>query len=269
MPTARFFGTCSRPDTHDICLLIRIFCRNLVSEADSTLHQMSTISLISFDLDHTLFDFDRTLNEALLAVSRYLEIEGDYLVTPSKLQEHRNEIAATSDGGSMKLLDLRRASFAVALCTHPNKERLVEGAMHVFETSRFGDQYLYPGSESVLKTLSQSYRLAALTNGNTDPAVTSLAGLFEATIFAETYGYKKPDKRIFELMLSSLGIEDATSVLHVGDSLITDVQGANEAGLKSVWFNPQGKSNRINISPSYEVTSLEQLLDIAPLLCSS
>lgn len=230
---------------------------------------MSKISLISFDLDHTLFDFDRTLNEALFAVSRYLEIEADLLVTPAELQEHRNELAATSDGGSMKLLELRKASFAIPLCTHPKKDQLVKGAMQVFETSRFGDQHLYPGSKSVLKTLSQSYRLAALTNGNTDPEATPLAGLFEATIFAETCGYKKPDKRIFEAMLGSLGIEDAMSVLHVGDSLITDVHGANEAGLKSVWFNPQGKNNITDISPSYEVTSLEQLLDIAPSLCPS
>lgn len=226
---------------------------------------MSKISHISFDLDHTLFDLDRTLELALIAVTQFLKDEVGIHLDSATLHEERNEIAKTPEGKSMKLLELRRASFASILQWHPDTIDLVDGAMQVFESVRFNQNVLYTDSVSVLRQLSQSYVLAAVTNGNTDPEATDLAGMFEVCVFAEDCGFRKPDTRIFDLMAKRLGIKDNGSVLHVGDSLIDDIQGGNSFGIGTVWFNPTGKSNNTNIVPSYEVKSLAELPKIACL----
>ncbi|GGG53584.1 hypothetical protein GCM10010918_02870 [Paenibacillus radicis (ex Gao et al. 2016)] len=51
-------------------------------------------------------------------------------------------------------------------------------------------------------------------------------------------------------------------VLHVGDSLISDVSGAQQAGIKVAWINRNHKPLPSNCSPDYIVKSLEELLPI-------
>jgi putative hydrolase of the HAD superfamily len=55
-----------------------------------------------------------------------------------------------------------------------------------------------------------------------------------------TAGVAKPDPAIFRLALESLGVPAGDTVLHVGDSLRSDVDGALAAGLQPVHFDPYG-----------------------------
>jgi putative hydrolase of the HAD superfamily len=51
-------------------------------------------------------------------------------------------------------------------------------------------------------------------------------------------------------------------LIHVGDSLQTDVEGANRAGVYSIWLNRQGRTNQTNIQPDFEIGSLAELLGL-------
>ena len=224
---------------------------------------MPALTHISFDLDETLFDFARTLNDALQAVTTYLQQTAGIHISPLVQQTRRTALFKSQDSKDLPLLELRRLSLTSLLKKHPDQTQLVTGAMEIFEKVRFTQIYLFPDAEAVLRRLSKSYTLTAVTNGNTDPETTVLRGLFKTVVSAETCGVSKPDPRIFDLMRARTGNPDPSSVLHVGDSLHSDVEGANEAGLTSVWYNPTQAPNTTDIAPTYELAALRDLPALA------
>ena len=48
-------------------------------------------------------------------------------------------------------------------------------------------------------------------------------------------------------------------MMYVGDSLESDVAGSNGVGAVSVWFNPDGLENYLNVHPDYEIRSLSEI----------
>ena len=220
---------------------------------------MPKLELISFDLDRTLFDFERTLNEALQAVTVFLAAETGIVVSVNQLHKRRNDLSKTHRGRSMDMLALRRESFASFVSERSNRLEIIDGATFAFAEVRFKQLHLYEGAERVLRDIAKTYKLAAVTNGNSDPEQTPLAGLFETIVFSEECGFQKPDTQIYEVMMSRAGIECSATVCHVGDSLIEDIQAGNNLGFATVWFNPYSKHNETGIIPTYEIAALNQL----------
>lgn len=101
---------------------------------------------------------------------------------------------------------------------------------------------LVPGAAEVLQNLQQAgYRLGVISNWDV-----LLPGILEATGLLEHFdhvsasglvGFAKPDRRIFEHALQGLGVEAAEAV-HIGDSVTADLQGAEQAGLRAILFDP-------------------------------
>ena len=85
---------------------------------------------------------------------------------------------------------------------------------------------------------------------------------FDLTILAENFPYEKPDPRIFAVLLSKLELTVPERIIHVGDCLTNDVSGANQAGLKLVWYNPGQKLASPTIKPDFEITHLAELISL-------
>lgn len=66
--------------------------------------------------------------------------------------------------------------------------------------------------------------------------------IFEFVISTSEYGFRKPDKRIFELALKKLNLQH-DDVWYIGNSFKYDVVGARNAGIFPIWFNKQNNSN--------------------------
>ena len=78
------------------------------------------------------------------------------------------------------------------------------------------------------------------------------------------YGVKKPHPLIFETALAKLEVDSSTTWF-VGDTLEADIAGANESGLFSIWYNPDGNESG-PIAPNATIrswTELEELVDAA------
>ena len=69
--------------------------------------------------------------------------------------------------------------------------------------------------------------------------VTPAGPYFDAAFKAHEVGIAKPDARIYQAAITHLGL-NADQVLHVGDDARADAWGASQAGLQSVWVNPDG-----------------------------
>jgi putative hydrolase of the HAD superfamily len=115
---------------------------------------------------------------------------------------------------------------------------LADAAFDVFFAARQKVD-LYDGVHHALAQLAVRYPLASLSNGNADVFCTSAAPYFTAAVSAREIGVAKPDARIFHAAAAQLQLP-VEAVLHVGDDASTDVLGALEAGMQTVWVNTQG-----------------------------
>lgn len=105
--------------------------------------------------------------------------------------------------------------------------------------------------------------LGLLTNGAPDLQREKLKGAgiadyFDQVIISGDLGVGKPDPRIYEAILSRLGVTTREAVM-VGNSLESDIQGAQAIGMKAVWLNRAGTSRDGAIVPDAEVRSLTEL----------
>ncbi len=96
----------------------------------------------------------------------------------------------------------------------------------------------------------------------------SLEGLglrryFGAVITSAGAGYYKTDKRIYQAALAALGNPPAETVVHVGDSLPYDVAGAQAAGMRAIWYNPQRKPSDSQVAqPEAVIGEMSELMQV-------
>ncbi len=122
----------------------------------------------------------------------------------------------------------------------------------------------YTGVIEVLTMMKKSYRLAAVSDGQSLWARPELrmAGLdkfFEFAIVSGDHGFRKPDKRMFELALEKLEIAPHEAV-YVGNDMYRDVFGCKNAGLKSIFFKSnQGEHSFAGAEPDYIIYNFNEL----------
>ena len=109
-----------------------------------------------------------------------------------------------------------------------------------------------------LDALAPHFKLGLLSNGNNYPELFGLEGRFDFAVYAQDVRIEKPDPRTFQIAARKAGC-DLDKLLHVGDSLETDVSGAESAGARGVWLNREGIMNDSGIKPDYEISSLTDL----------
>lgn len=124
--------------------------------------------------------------------------------------------------------------------------------------------YFMDGAVELLETLSSEYRLYLATNGtsNVQKSRISSAGIskyFRGIYISEDVGYNKPDPRYFEACFKDIPSFIREETVMIGDSLTSDIKGGINAGIKTVWFNHEGKSRDDSIVPDYEVHSLDEI----------
>jgi HAD superfamily hydrolase (TIGR01549 family) len=102
-----------------------------------------------------------------------------------------------------------------------------------------------PERADAVRRLNLHFRLGLLSNfddARTGREVlfdTGVADLFEAIVISAEVGMRKPNPRIYELMIEMLRVEPE-KVLFVGDTPREDVLGPKRAGMRIVWVNKRG-----------------------------
>ena len=114
-----------------------------------------------------------------------------------------------------------------------------------------------PASVHTVEPFSQAGEVFA---GNADVRRLGLADYFRFALSAEELGVGKPDPRPFEqaLRLSSVS---AGQAVHIGDHPGDDIAGALSAGMRAIWFNPQGKAWEGERQAHAEIRNLAELPD--------
>ncbi|CEG21710.1 Pyrimidine 5'-nucleotidase YjjG [Planococcus massiliensis] len=136
-----------------------------------------------------------------------------------------------------------------------------------FPEARRQSPTLYEESLEILEQLKGRYQLLLLTNGSPSLQQTKLeitpeiAPYFDHIVISGAFGSGKPDPAIFQHALSQFGLQPEDALM-VGDNLMTDIIGAEKAGIRSVWINREAKAPHDTIIPTYEIKHLQELLPI-------
>lgn len=225
------------------------------------------ITTISFDGDATLWDFEKVMRHSLAValdkLRRRLPGRASCELTVDKMIEIRNTVAAELRGETVNLEEIRLQAFkrTVESVGHAD-DSLAEDLNALYLKHRFEEIELYPDVIPTLDALRSHFSLGLLSNGNSYPDRCGLTGRFSFVVFSQDVGVEKPDPAIFSVACKRAGC-GATQLMHVGDSLETDVAGANASGAVSVWLNRDGARNTSGVQPDHEIRSLAELVSIA------
>jgi len=154
---------------------------------------------------------------------------------------------------------LRREAIRESLVRAGDAPHLADLAFEVFFAER-QNVTLYEGVKPALDRLAARYPLVGLSNGNADVFRTEAGPYFKAAVSARVFGVAKPDVRIFEAAAAQLHLATA-SVLHLGDDAVTDVLGAQNAGMQTAWVNTQGHAWPHDSAQPLTVSHLAELCD--------
>ena len=121
-----------------------------------------------------------------------------------------------------------------------------------------------PGAKQLLKDLSPRYDLYLASNGAAavqHPRLddSRIRPYFKGIFISEELGADKPSKSFFDACFAAIPGFRTEEAVMVGDSLTSDIRGGRDAGLRTVWFNPQGREPRADIRPDYTIHALSEL----------
>ncbi|WP_421507197.1 pyrimidine 5'-nucleotidase [Erwinia rhapontici] len=122
------------------------------------------------------------------------------------------------------------------------------------------------GAVDLLNALKGRVKMGIITNGFTALQQarlerTGFLGVFDLLVISEQVGYAKPHPAIFDYALTRMGNPARERVLMVGDNPDSDILGGINAGLATCWLNAEGRAQPEGINPTWQVTSLKELLD--------
>ena len=223
--------------------------------------------VLLFDADDTLFDFQACEQQALqetftkYAIDFHAEMEASFHQTNADLwgryeqgELSREEVVYTR---FTRLFTRYQIDLNGILFEEDYQAALARG------------HQLKEGAFELLTALQDRYHLFIISNGVVATQYQRLhdAGLtsfFEKIFLSEEVGYRKPQPAFFRPVLEAANC-DRREVLLIGDSLSSDIAGANHMEIDCVWMNPQKKKAPKALRINYEIQSLQQLYTILGL----
>jgi FMN hydrolase / 5-amino-6-(5-phospho-D-ribitylamino)uracil phosphatase len=227
------------------------------------------IRAISFDLDDTLWPIwpviQRAENALISWLGEHAPMTAALFASPNAMREIReymhDVILQKKPELAHNLSAIRKESIRLALYRAGDDPLLAQAAFDVFFAERHRVEY-YEDALPALKALAQRYPLISLSNGNAQLDRVGIAHYFQHALSAACFGVSKPDPRIFKEAARLAGVQPE-QMLHVGDDMALDVQGALGAGMQAVWLNRRGKpwpkEAGNQQTPTLEITSLTEL----------
>ena len=223
------------------------------------------ITDIFFDLDHTLWDFEKNSGLTFEKIFKLKNLDiplSHFLEVYNPINHHYWKLYRNNEITQEKLRFGRLAdTFSKLNITHDESTILDVSKDYINYLSDF--PHLFEGTHRLLKYLQNDYKLHIITNGfevvqHHKIKNSGLDSYFDQVFTAEKVGFKKPHPQIFKEALAKTGTYEG-SALMIGDSLEADILGALANGMQAIHFNSHHE-------PAHEhciiVNSLDEILRI-------
>ncbi|TAE16749.1 MAG: noncanonical pyrimidine nucleotidase, YjjG family [Bacteroidetes bacterium] len=225
-----------------------------------------------FDLDHTLWDFDRNSNETLTEMHTHFGMGAevdlqDFIRTFVKvnvsLWEKHN--ANVIDQHTLRTTRFPLVFEALGVPMPISGEDL--SAMYLDLMPR--KPHVLPYALELLEYLKPKYTLHIITNGfpeiqDIKLASSNITHYFDLVVTSAVAGYKKPSKEVFDYTLQAIQASPAECLM-IGDNWEADIIGGRNAGIDQVYFCPDLPT--VLPAPdahtkTYHIKSLQELMTI-------
>ena len=224
---------------------------------------MAKIEHVFFDLDHTLWDFEKNSDltfqkifkkqnidinlEEFLAVYKPLNLEFWRLYREEKITK-----------SELRYQRLKKAFDAIQFSI---SDDLIDALAIDYIDYLPHFNHLFDGTLNVLEYLKPKYQLHIITNGfeeiqSKKMVSSNIINYFNAVITSESVGVKKPNAKVFEHALQKAGATKDNSIM-IGDSIEADVYGAMNVGIKAIHCNFDDKE--VLNTDFISITSLDQI----------
>lgn len=228
---------------------------------------LNKYKVLFFDLDHTLWDYELNSKETLSELFykyRLSDIGFNLNTFLSTFNTENQKLWSSYNSGHLNRDGIRERRFVNIL----NKIKYTNDTLAI----RLSDEYLtccpektniFPFTHQVLTYLEKNYTLAILTNGFDDVQhiklkASGLTNYFKYVITSDS-GYRKPSKEIFDFAFEVVNTNPDESLM-IGDNLKTDILGAGNVAMDTVFFNPKAIKHRAVVT--YEINCLSHLMKI-------
>ena len=225
------------------------------------------IKVILWDVDGTLLDFKKAEYVAIKKcfeifdlgecsdemISKYSDINRRYWEKLERKEITKQEVLVN------RFVDFFESEDIATNCAEEfNKEYQLQ----LGETICFCDNCY-----EMLKGLKGQVKQYAVTNGtkiaqDRKLSKSGLIDIFDGVFISEVVGCEKPGIEFFEYVWEQIGFYEKDEVMIVGDSLTSDIQGGNNAGIVCCWYNPKHVENNSNLRIDYETDDLQKIAEI-------
>jgi len=224
---------------------------------------------IFFDLDRTLWDFEKNSHTTLLElifqfnlIERGIDNAEDFI---KKYKIHNARLWDLYRENKINKEKLRSKRFLMVLEEYgiDDKDLAEQFGLAYIKQSPLKTK-LSPFTHEVLSYLKNKYTLHIITNGFEEVqhiklAAADLKQYFDIVVTSEEVGVKKPNSKIFEFALEQANAKAEQSIM-IGDDLAVDVLGAEKAGMQGIYFNPNKEEHKEEVV--HEIFCLSELMTL-------
>jgi putative hydrolase of the HAD superfamily len=224
---------------------------------------------IFFDLDHTLWDFDTNSKLALNEMYELNQLKEkgiyDFNQFYQTYKPINDQFWYLYHNNKVNKEELRLGRFRETLTRFSiDDEDLIKILAEQYLKISPSKTTLMPNAIEVLNHLQSRYEIHIITNGFAEVQRVKIenSGLkdyFKNVLISEEIGFQKPQPEIFHHAFKLAETSPEKSIM-IGDSLSTDIEGAQNAGMDSIYFNPHNKWHKYN--PTFEIRELIELKEM-------
>lgn len=224
------------------------------------------ITDVFFDLDHTLWDFEKNSALAFEKVfeKQHIEIDSaDFLLHYIPINKKYWEKYRKDEITQLELRFGRlKETFDLLNYTIADDTIVFLSEQYIHYLPKYN--HLFDGAIPILDYLKEKYNLHIITNGFAEIQENKLNNSYITSYFktitnSEMAGFKKPNRMIFEYALDLAKAKKENSIM-IGDCLEADVQGALDAGLDAIFFNASKVEVLQNIKQVNHLIELKKYL---------
>ena len=221
------------------------------------------IKAVLIDIDDTIFDFEKCSKNAFKNTLKKLDLsykEKDFLYF-----NEVNDILWNKQ--KLGKININEVFIERSIMMSKYFELDIEKEIFndLFVEFLYDKDEMVDDIEDLLSYLSNKYQIYAASNGIYDMQInrlkkSNLDKYFKDIFVSDKMGYEKPDKRFFEKIMNITKYSN-NNLIMIGDSIKSDIIGAKNSGIKSIYFN-KGNKKISDKDLTYQVKKLSEIKKI-------
>lgn len=234
-----------------------IFLSVIIVSLDIEKYDLKEYKYLLFDLDNTILNFDRSEKRSFKKTLKLYGIKFSKALYSDYRQENTKLWRQYEEGNILKsdIFDQRLVPIFDKYQIDKDPKEVSYKYLEILSN----DIYFLPLAKQTIKRLAKKYQLALISNGQKmvqEGRIKKayLDKYFKHIYISEVIGYQKPKKEFFDYVLNDLKAHKE-EVIVIGDSITSDIKGAIEAGLSSVYVNKKNTDLNVN----YQVITIWQI----------